>query len=573
MKNNNHISDADLKLVVVERPASTSIENIESHISNCDACQQRLLEFAADSNWRNQFAAELSDLESVSFIDDRTSFHCKEIDSQSSARSGDEFDLQTVDQMLKEVLQPPTHPEMLGRLGRYDIEEVIGCGGMGVVLRGFDRVLHRPIAIKMILPRISKNGTAKQRFAREARAAAVLLHPNVMPIYGIEESNDIPWFVMPLIVGPTLKELVDRNGPLPEREIVRIGRQIASGLAAAHSQGLVHRDIKPENILVDNQVNRVMISDFGLARRATDPSMTQTGFLAGTLNYMSPEQSRGEDTDSRSDLFSLGGLLFFLATGEVPFRSDSAMGVIHKIAAQPHPHVQNLNNEVSSTLANVIDSLLEKSPEDRFQSASQLEQFLGEYLAHLNQPRQYSVPVPPVKTAKESKQNHNQKWEIASWGRAGLFACSLALAAAAYFYGAGYFSSSLPNSLSTGATNTGASSASAKTTSPLNWKAVKAKYNLTEASKFLDEFQELQTNFELLERHFSNDDYFASSARQSDSQFGSQLEALKQDLRVDANVKEEDSFSRKLDTLSVEMISLRDLIDPPPAAVEPNSRN
>jgi hypothetical protein len=107
----------------------------------------------------------------------------------------------------------------------------------------------------------------------------------------------------------------------------------------------------------------------------------------------------------------------------------------------------------------------------------------------------------------------------------------------------------------------------------LNWKAVKAKYNLTEASKFLDEFQELQTNFELLERHFSNDDYFASSARQSDSQFGSQLEALKQDLRVDANVKEEDSFSRKLDTLSVEMISLRDLIDPPPAAVEPNSRN
>jgi serine/threonine-protein kinase len=231
-----------------------------------------------------------------------------------------------------------------------------------------------------------------------------LLHPNVIGIHDISESNDVPWFVMPLVVGPTLQEVVEKNGPLPTKEVVRIGKQIAAGLAAAHQQGLVHRDIKPANILVDNQINRIVITDFGLACREAEESMTQTGMLAGTLNYMSPEQSRGEDVDARSDLFSLGSLLFFLSTGVTPFQSSAPMGIIHRVGNEPHSNAQALNPDVPAQLAKMIDRLLEKSPSDRFQSANDLEEWLASYLAHLNQPAQTQMPVLPVKPTKRTSQ-------------------------------------------------------------------------------------------------------------------------------------------------------------------------
>lgn len=390
MKIKNHISDQDLRQVILEQQTELPQAQIETHVSECELCQSRLLNMAADDTWREEFSNSIQELPSLA----NEQFDTGEL-TQDGKPVGDEFDLLTVDQMLKEVLQPPRHPEMLGQLDRYDIESVIGCGGMGVVLRGFDRDLHRPIAVKMILPRLSRNGTAKQRFEREACAAAAVLHPNVIAIHGISKAAGVPWFVMPLIAGPSLGKIVQANGPLQEREIVRIGKQIASGLAAAHSQGLVHRDIKPENILVDNEVNRVVITDFGLARRDSEESMTQTGMLAGTLNYMSPEQSRGEDVDARSDLFSLGSLLFYLATGVVPFKSESAMKVLHKIGNANQPNVQSLNPEISLTLTQLIDRLLEKDPENRIQSANDVEKFLEEYLAYLNQPTKSPAPKSP----------------------------------------------------------------------------------------------------------------------------------------------------------------------------------
>ena len=398
MKQSKHISDIELRLLASEENTQTPLTKIESHISNCQHCQNRLLELAVDSKWRKDIVSNCSDLQQEIDLEESASFAPNQADWPTPKTPGDEFDLQTVDQMLDEVLQSPTHPEMMGRLGRYDVESVIGSGGMGVVLRGFDRELHRPVAIKMILPRLSKNGTAKQRFAREARAAATVLHPNVIGIHDIGETEGVPWFVMPLIAGPTLNTLVEHHGPLPERDIVRIGVQTAAGLAAAHSQGLVHRDVKPENVLVDNQINRVVITDFGLARRETDEAMTQTGFLAGSVNYMSPEQSRGGELDARSDLFSLGGLLFYLATGEAPFRASSPMGVIHSVSNAPHTRVQSLNNEVSATMANVVDRLLEKEPDRRFQSANELESFLNDYLVHLHQPLQAGIPELPEQT-------------------------------------------------------------------------------------------------------------------------------------------------------------------------------
>jgi serine/threonine-protein kinase len=400
MPNQNHVSDHDLQLVVSEQQTETPHEQIETHVADCQQCQDRLLEFAADDSWRSSFCISIGELsEQSAFENTDTRFFNGERDT-----ANDDFELHTIDQMLEDVLQPPTHPETLGRLGRYEVEKVIGFGGMGIVLRGFDRELHRPVAIKMIAPRLSRNGTAKERFLREAKAAGALLHPNVIGIHDISESNDVPWFVMPLVVGPTLQEVVEKNGPLPTKEVVRIGKQIAAGLAAAHQQGLVHRDIKPANILVDNQINRIVITDFGLARREAEESMTQTGMLAGTLNYMSPEQSRGEDVDARSDLFSLGSLLFFLSTGVTPFQSSAPMGIIHKVGNEPHSNAQALNPDVPAQLAKMIDRLLEKSPSDRFQSANDLEEWLASYLAHLNQPAQTQMPVLPVKPTKRTSQ-------------------------------------------------------------------------------------------------------------------------------------------------------------------------
>lgn len=476
MKTQNHISDQDLRQVILEQQTELPQQQIETHVSECEFCQSRLLNMAADDTWREEFSSSIQELPSLA----NEQLDTGEFPLEGQPPVGDEFDLLTVDQMLKEVLSPPRHPEMLGQLDRYDVESIIGCGGMGVVLRGFDRDLHRPIAIKMILPRLSRNGTAKQRFEREACAAAAVLHPNVIAIHGISKAAGVPWFVMPLIAGPSLGKIIQTNGPLPEREIVRIGKQIASGLAAAHSQGLVHRDIKPENILVDNQVNRVVITDFGLARRDSEESMTQTGMLAGTLNYMSPEQSRGEDVDARSDLFSLGSLLFYLATGVVPFKSDSAMKVLHKIGNAPHPNVQALNPEVSLTLAQLIDRLLEKDPSDRISTAVEIEKYLEEYLAHLNQPTKSPIPKSPKLRKPTGFTNHFVTKMVAA-------AATIAIVVASVWW--------ILNGY--GGTNT-TNLANNKTDQPLTWQIVSERYDIDEPIEFEKELEQLGRGIERL---------------------------------------------------------------------------
>lgn len=401
-----HVSDEALENIVNAECTQPIPGEVERHLLDCSECQQRLLEFSVTPDWHREIVENC-----IRFRDEFRSGGSLETSAPETGPRGDSFDLQTAKSMLREVLTPPAHPELLGSLRRYDVEAIIGSGGMGVVLRGFDRELHRPVAIKMILPRLSNNGVAKQRFAREARASATVLHPNVIGIHDIGEVSGIPWFVMPLIVGPTLRSLVEQQGPLSEREIVRIGKQIASGLAAAHSQGLVHRDIKPDNVLVDNHINRVVITDFGLARKLSDEPMTQTGFLAGTIDYMSPEQSRGEIVDARSDLFSLGGVLFFLATGESPFSANSPIAKIHAIGDRPHAKVLGINNEISQTIGDLIDRLLEKDPDARFQSAADVESFMTQYLSHLQQPLVVRKPsLEGVKGSKESKKGKDRSW-------------------------------------------------------------------------------------------------------------------------------------------------------------------
>ena len=391
MKPNFHISDADLHSSIFEGTPQCSMEAIESHIGECDHCRQRLEDLAASSEWRGKIRHSLQDTVGPDALN-LTAEHRVDRPAATTLSEDEKLDLRVALRELAPLLTAASHPEFMGRIGRYDIETVVGRGGMGVVVKGFDTELHRPVAIKIMLPRWAANGTARQRFAREARAAAAMLHPNVIAIHGVDEVDDVPYLVMPYIAGPSLQTLVESAGPLPERDIVRIAMQIASGLGAAHAQGLVHRDIKPANILVDNHVNRVLITDFGLVRAEHDASMTQTGWIAGTPNFMSPEQSRGADVDARSDLFSLGSLLYFLATGTPPFAAETPIGVLHRIGNDQPVPVQKRNEEISSTLQDLIARLMDKRPESRFQSAAELESYLEQYIAYLHRPTDRKRP-------------------------------------------------------------------------------------------------------------------------------------------------------------------------------------
>ena len=212
---------------------------------------------------------------------------------------------------LLEFLEPPdpAHPETIGRMGPYEILEVLGRGGMGVVLKARDPGLDRTVAIKVLTPALAHGANARRRFAREARAVAAVGHEHIVAIHAVDEFRGLPYLVMQYVPGRSLQERLDASGPLEVREILRIGTQAARALAAAHAQGVVHRDIKPANILLENCVERVKLTDFGLARAIDDASLTQSGVIAGTPQYMAPEQARGEPVDARADLFALGAAL------------------------------------------------------------------------------------------------------------------------------------------------------------------------------------------------------------------------------------------------------------------------
>src|SRR6516164_10048339 len=188
-------------------------------------------------------------------------------------------------------LAPSSEPGSLGRLDHYEVLEVVGRGGTGVVLRARDTKLSRTVALKVLAAPLAASGTARQRFAREARAAAAVRDEHVVAIHAVRDDAPVPYLVMEFIDGCTLEGLLRCSGSLEVKEVLRIGIQVASGLAAAHRQGLVHRDVKPANILMENGVQRVKLTDFGLARAADDASLTQTGFIAGTPLYMAPEQA------------------------------------------------------------------------------------------------------------------------------------------------------------------------------------------------------------------------------------------------------------------------------------------
>jgi serine/threonine-protein kinase len=374
-----------LEQLLRDRLPDETRQQVEAHLFLCPGCRERLDELAGGPRWWGQVRHYLG-------ADGAAEMPLPTMD-HPGPRPWLDVDLS--------FLEPSDKPEALGRLGGYEVLEVLGRGGWGVVLKAFDPALHRPVAIKVLAQGPAPDGTARKRFAREARAAAAVVHDHVVPVFGVNAEATPPYLVMAFIPGQSLQQRIDRSGPLELKEVLRIAMQAAAGLAAAHAQGLVHRDIKPANIMLENGVERVRIMDFGLARAVDDASVTRTGSVAGTPQYMAPEQARGEIVDQRADLFALGSTIYAMCTGHAPFRGESGVAVIRQVCdVEPRP-IRATDPEVPVWLEGIVRKLHAKEPAERFQSAAEVADLLERCLAHEQHPDRHPLPALAAQLAKQ----------------------------------------------------------------------------------------------------------------------------------------------------------------------------
>jgi eukaryotic-like serine/threonine-protein kinase len=266
--------------------------------------------------------------------------------------------------------------------GRYAIERELGRGGMGVVLLARDLSLERPVALKLLPAMMAAQPVLRERFLREARTAAGLSHPHIVPIHAVEAHEAIVFIAMAYVDGETLADRVRRTGPLPPHEVARILREVAWALAYAHGRGIVHRDIKPDNILIERGSGRALVTDFGIARARNGPDvanrLTLEGQLLGTAAFMSPEQGADEPVDGRSDLYALGGVGYFALVGRAPFEATTLEAMLVARYTRAAPPVASARPDVPPTLAAAIDRCLAREPQDRYPSAEVVAEALSE---------------------------------------------------------------------------------------------------------------------------------------------------------------------------------------------------
>jgi serine/threonine protein kinase/Leucine-rich repeat (LRR) protein len=409
---------------------------ISSHLESCPACLRTLERISSDT---------LESLVRAAQKPDTTA------DFSGAAHADAEADDLS-------FLAPPQAPDEIGRLGPYRVLKVLGSGGMGIVFQAEDVALKRRVALKVMKPQAARRPKAKERFLREAQAAAAIEHDHIVTIHQVGEERGVPFLAMQWLKGVSLEDRLRAKGNNPPAalsvpQIVRIGRQIALGLAAAHEQGLIHRDIKPANLwLTPEQGGRIKILDFGLARAlADDVHLTQSGTIVGTPAYMAPEQARSDKIDHRCDLFSLGVVLYRLTTGRLPFRGDSTMAVLTSLAMDTPEPPRKLVAAVPVELSDLIMQLLSKDPAQRPATARAVADRLRDIDQQLGTPRPQpeqteelavqarpdseppatgpTAQVSPV--TQPSGKKPSRKWPIAIAAALGVLAL---LAAAAVFF-------------------------------------------------------------------------------------------------------------------------------------------
>lgn len=401
--------------------SSEDESQISQHLDDCAACQQNLERLAGQTDLLHDVQERLRDPDETGAPDMATVISRFQSDIEDhgdrteieQAGFGEEFS--TVDEsQFMPAQQHRTDVEATGigdefstqadaeegdsaeressalaRIDDIEIVKEIGRGGMGVVFKGLEKSLDRHVAVKMLARRLAKYSEARERFTREAQSLAAVRHRYIVSIFRIidpvpgESGGHPPCLVMEFVEGLSLEKRIRRKGPLPIREVVRTGAQIAAGLAAAHEQGIIHRDIKPANILLERSSRDVKITDFGLARAADDIGLTQTGTLVGTPAYMSPEQAEGARIDRRSDLFSLGSVLYAMLAGRPPFAGTSTMKTMGRILQGRVEPVEEVRKETPEWLAEIIRRLHARNPADRFQSAEEVVWLLQEGRAEL----------------------------------------------------------------------------------------------------------------------------------------------------------------------------------------------
>lgn len=385
------------KLVDDEMSPSESME-LTAHLGSCTSCRQQFESLCADRDWWANSSATLKQIQSETGTLNQNTAQTASNSKPMIVISG---------------LAPSKETGALGDIDNYTIREIIGYGGMGTVLKAWDQRLSRIVAIKILHPHLAASGAARTRFSREAQLVASISHPNVVPIHDVTDSSSHPYLVMGFVPGGSLQDKLDADGPLSLEETLRIALQVAEGLDAAHSHGLVHRDIKPANLLLEAKWNRVLITDFGLARALDDATITASGYLAGTPQFMSPEQTRGERIDHRSDLFSLGSVIYTMLAGRPPFRAENPMALFQKVYSENATPVHEIQEYLPAWVQQLIDLFHAKSPTDRIQTASESVALLRACLQHVQNPTMAQLPA-AVHAPRTSRLQTIIQWSIIS---------------------------------------------------------------------------------------------------------------------------------------------------------------
>ncbi|GIW97288.1 MAG: hypothetical protein KatS3mg111_0621 [Pirellulaceae bacterium] len=396
-------------------------QRLEAHLSACAVCQQRLLDVGGSDSIEalarqclradEEAGFDAADRVAIGQLIDRLG-RIAEDGPAAGQLPQSAADLATRLAELQPFFDPPASSGSLGRIDRFEILEVLGAGATGVVFRARQTSLDRFVVLKVLRPSLGTQ--ARERFLHEARAAAAIEHDNVVTILEVGQWRELAFFTMPWLPGETLQVRVERQRVLDPQEVVEVSRQIAAGLSVAHRHGLVHRDVKPANIWIEESTGRVRLLDFGLARIADDDQhFTQTGMVAGTPGYMSPQQAAGESIDQRSDLFSLGCVMYRMATGRMAFVAPNVLATLQLVRTHHPIPADEVNPEVPAGLSLLIQCLLAKDPNQRPQSAEQVIAALD------SPPRDWPFALPGARQVDRNDGSPRAHASKSSWGRIG----------------------------------------------------------------------------------------------------------------------------------------------------------